>query len=191
MSLQKTLDAFFDENNIANTMTHLINNNSGHLQDPVFEISCLCLSSAINIVLGNQGIAYFKKNYTVLMSYDHVNVRQLELLIDLVRSCLKKHSLCITEERSGNMWITILEPIHYSADHTKILVGLHELLHKSASEIQFCKFHLTNILFQRINNTIFVDPKSIVEVREIIQKQRKVEGSNAAFTEKHRSLEKT
>ena len=171
MSLQQTLDTFFDASNIQNTITHLINNNMSDIKDVLFEIASLCLSSSVNIVLGDRGIAFFKKNYSVVLAYEALTPVQIDSLIHLIQVCSEKENYCISEERGGSICMTILEPINYTINHTDILVGLNSVIMSSNVDIIYSKAHLTNILFQRIINMIHIEKDSMTEARKIISSQ--------------------
>ena len=171
MSLKQTLDTFFDSSNIQNTITHLINNNISDMKDVLFEIASLCLSSSLNIVLGDRGIAFFKKNYSIVLAYEALTVLQIDSLVHLMQVCSEKENYCFSEERGGSICMTILEPTHYTINHTDVLVGLHSVIMSSDIDIIYSKAHLTNILFQRIVNMIHIEKDSMREAREIISSQ--------------------
>lgn len=171
MSLKQTLDTFFDSSNIQNTITHLINNNISDMKDVLFEIASLCLSSSLNIVLGDRGIAFFKKNYSIVLAYEALTVVQIDSLVHLMQVCSEKENYCFSEERGGSICMTILEPTHYTINHTDVLVGLHSVIMSSDIDIIYSKAHLTNILFQRIVNMIHIEKDSMREAREIISSQ--------------------
>ena len=48
------------------------------IRDVLFEIASLCLSSSVNIVLGDRGIAFFKKNYSVVLAYEALTMVQID-----------------------------------------------------------------------------------------------------------------
>ena len=165
--MQEYIDVFFGPDNIARTLTRLINANRIFMRDPTFEIAHMALSSTISVAMLDRGIAFFVKDLTVCLSYKSLSQYELSQTIDLIQNALENNSIFMNQQRGGGLCIQFCssKPM-IVLPHLSVLRAINEIIMRSDISTACSKSQIVNVLYQRLDRCVSVDKKALRQIQQ-------------------------
>tara|TARA_B100001758_G_scaffold205885_1_gene186355 strand:+ start:11017 stop:11619 length:603 start_codon:yes stop_codon:yes gene_type:complete len=166
--LNTLFDEFFGIDNIKHTMGLLFNRVNNSLVECISSIlTCLC-SNVVNLNFTEHGFCPFKNEPFLLIPYDRMNMRQLQVVKQALIHCdTTKHFISCSQMGMGSS-IFILENYKFERrlDVSLVMLGLYQLISTSKRSIHH-KADVYSVMVQRLLKSVSVSPECVLRARKL------------------------
>ena len=170
VDVKNVLDLFFEEHNLPHTLTRLINHNKMFMRDPVFEISCMCMTNSLCVSLMDKGIGFFVNDLSICLPYKTLVAAEIDAISQLLLASLQDKSYYLQQQRCGGLCIRFtISSSCMVISHKNFLCTLYDIILKSNMAANTCKQHIANIIFQRLDRAIHVDKQALCAVHAYVR----------------------
>jgi hypothetical protein len=158
-SVRTWFDEFFDENNIVNTIQHLLLQNDDTIEDLCVFITTANKSTII-MAMTSEGLVPFAGDHMYVFPFSRMNKAQLSALVREVQTCYSSFSCNYSHDQ-----YVVCDRRHFKIDHATLLFGaacivFYGLGNTTASKFGNCHvklespqicYYLNTILFRMVH----------------------------------------
>lgn len=163
--VSETLDFFLSKERLPFTLTRLINHNRIFMNDPVFEIVHICLSSTTCITYMDKGVAFFNKDSSLCLPYKSMLADELQHIIKLLQQAWRQEAFYLNQQRGGGLCLYLRVSNQQLIPHLDVLRAVACIVRDCNIPNQQSKRHILNILCQRFDKALKIDKHALRQLQ--------------------------
>lgn len=165
--MEEIISSFFNIDNIVKTMHVILQTCKVDQVDPIVDTILQLVRLPIGLALTDVGYAPFKNDNTIIIPYESMTCKQLEILMTCARNMKVDEMYIACVQMGGGLYMrSINQSKIYFIDPALVLFASNVLIRNSVSS-EINKKNISNVVIQRVMGAVCIPHEKILEAETL------------------------